>query len=293
MAGTILITGIEGFTGAYAEAEFSERGYQVVGLTNSDQAHPGWHQCDLRDRTSLFRLIQRTRPTAILHLAGIASPVHENQAEFYESNTVGTMNLLDALAAHSDQITKVVLASSSNVYGAQAGSLDENKPIQPKGHYATSKAAMELMARNYFESLPIVIARPFNYTGVGQTDKFVVPKIVNHFRDRVPTIQLGNVDVERDFMDVRDTVAAYLAILESRDSGFAVNICSGRAVSLNYVISTLSSLAGHQLTVEVNPDFVRSNDIPLVTGDPSNLTKRTGFKPRFQIEDTLNWMLST
>lgn len=287
----VLITGIEGFTGSYAKSAIEASGFEVIGLSNSDYSLPGTIQCDLRDRDKLFNIVETVSPGAVLHLAGIASPAHENPEEFYSCNTIATVNLLDALSTKSQDLNKVIVASSSNVYGSQQGRLSESCKFQPLGHYANSKVAMEMMARNYYNQLPIVIARPFNYTGVGQSTKFVVPKIVEHFQLRQERIQLGNIDVERDFLDVRDVATAYAEMLVSEASSIELNLCSGRAVSLKHIIEYLSGLTQHTVKIEVNQAFVRPNDIPMIVGDPGQLVESTRFKAQYQIEDTLAWML--
>ena len=186
---------------------------------------------------------------------------------------------------------KVVVASSANIYGnADAGLLTEAQPPAPANDYAVSKLAMEYAARLWVDKLPIVIARPFNYTGVGQSLQFVVPKIVDHFRRGARTIELGNIEVARDFSDVRDVAKSYRALVESAPVGSTVNLCSGRASALRTVISTLEELAGYRIDIRVNPAFVRASDVISLAGNPARLQELTGRTHDIALGETLAWM---
>jgi nucleoside-diphosphate-sugar epimerase len=187
----------------------------------------------------------------------------------------------------------VVLASSANIYGnTRVSSISESTPPTPANDYAVSKLAMEYVAKLFTTQLPIAITRPFNYTGVGQDPKFLVPKIVSHFRQRASQIELGNLDVARDFSDVRDVAAVYAALLDGRSiGGETVNICSGRAIALGDIIDMCRSITGHNLDVVVNPAFVRADEVKTLKGDPSRLENLLGGLDRHRFEDTLRWML--
>ena len=159
-------------------------------------------------------------------------------------------------------------------------------------HYETSKYAMEHMARTYSVRLPIVIPLHFNYPGVGQTERFLVPKIVAHFRRRDPVIELGNVDIERDFSDVRDVARIYAKLVESGSAiGMTVNVGSGRSISLRSIVAKLEEFAGHRIEIRVNPAFVRSNDIARLAADTSRLDAAIGLNERVAFESTIAWML--
>jgi nucleoside-diphosphate-sugar epimerase len=149
---------------------------------------------------------------------------------------------------------------------------------------------MEHMASTWFDRLPIVITRAFNYTGPGQSEQFLIPKIVAHFRRRARFVELGNVEVSRDFSDVEDVVAAYVLLLESGVRSEIVNVCSGRAIALREVLSTMSSLAGYEIGVRVNPDFVRENEIQRLAGDNTKLKRLINFAPSRPFLETLTRM---
>ena len=141
------------------------------------------------------------------------------------------------------------------------------------------------------DKLPIVIARPFNYTGIGQDEKFLLPKIVSHFRRKAPVIELGNLDVSRDFSDVRSVVNAYLKLLESCPQGETFNVASGSIYSLLDIVQICTELTGHNIEVTVNPDFVRPNEIKKLGGDASKLTGSIGDWKKTELRETLSWML--
>ena len=283
----VLLTGAEGFTGVLMRTDLESAGYQVVGSAVSNP-RPGDVTLDIESADACRTVVDAVAPDYVVHLAGI-SFVQSDPARLYSANTVGTTNLLEALATLPVPPRKIVLASSANVYGNREGDrLRESEAPRPASHYAASKFAMELMAANYAARLPLIITRPFNYTGVGQAVNFLVPKIVSHFAQRAAVIELGNIDVERDFSDVEMVVSAYRKLMESSASSITVNICTGIAVSLAAIIAMMEEIAGYRIEVRVNPAFVRSNDVKRLTGDPAAMLAVTGpldMKPlRFTLE---------
>lgn len=287
----VLVTGAAGFTGRYVRAELEAAGFAVVGGVTSHPAQ-GDVVLDITSKADCRRVLDAVRPHYVIHLAALSFVHSPDPAEFYRVNVIGTTNLLEALVEENVAPRKVLVASSANVYGNRtAGTLDESAVPQPVNHYACSKLAMEHMAATWMERLPIVITRPFNYTGVGQAKQFVVPKIVTHFNERKPVIELGNLDVERDFSDVRDVARAYLALMKSELRDETVNICSGRAWALGAVIQHLEQLSGHHPQIRVNPAFVRATDVKTLIGSPQRLLRATGqtWAPT-PFEDTLAWL---
>ena len=189
----------------------------------------------------------------------------------------------------------MLIASSGNVYGTpDIEVLDESICPAPVNHYANSKLAMEHMVRaNWFQRLPIVITRPFNYTGPGQARQFLSPKIVHHFRDGSTFIELGNLDVFRDFSDVDDVVAAYIALLESEVHSEIVNICSGRGTALLEVVGIMNQLAGYEIEVRVNPEFVRANEVRRLVGSNEKLYSLVRLTPPRDLSETLKRMYAS
>lgn len=287
-----LITGIQGFTGRYMAAELLAHGYEVVGLGSTPGTEPGYRQVDLLDATGLRAVMAEVQPAVVVHLAALAFVGHGDSNAFYQVNLIGTRNLLAALAACGKTPDAVLLASSANVYGnASEGMLSERAAVAPANDYAVSKLAMEHMANLWQHRLPIIITRPFNYTGVGQADNFLLPKVVSHFRRKAQHIELGNLDVWRDFSDVRAVVRAYRQLIEARAIGHTVNVCSGNAHSLREVLAMCQAITGHLIRVEVNSAFVRANEVKTLCGDASLLRSCINDWETPPLEETLRWML--
>jgi nucleoside-diphosphate-sugar epimerase len=290
-----LITGLRGFTGAYLARELSAAGYRVFGTALAgDAGGPDIFTVDLLDRAAVAGMIEQVQPDVVAHLAGIAFVGHDNAEQIYRVNVAGTRNLLEALAASPHKPSSVLLASSANIYGnAKVALIDEDVAPMPANDYAVSKLAMEYMARLWMDKLPIVIVRPFNYTGVGQSENFLLPKIVAHFRKGARRIELGNLAIARDFSDVRTVAQSYrrlLAAASDGSAGVAFNVCSGRSDSLESVIETMGEIAGYRIEVQVNPAFVRANDVLTLSGDNARLAGVIGALQPIPLADTLRWM---
>ncbi|MDF7785637.1 GDP-mannose 4,6-dehydratase [Pantoea stewartii] len=289
-----LITGIKGFTGQYMAAELSAAGYDVYGLGSTSACDSEKNnQVDLVDLKNVQRVIDNISPDIVVHLAAIAFVGHLDPNAFYRVNLSGTRNLLHALVNTTKRPEAVLIASSANVYGNNSsGRLSENTLANPANDYAVSKLAMEYMAKLFMDKLPIVITRPFNYTGVGQAENFLIPKIVKHFQQRKDVIELGNVDVWRDFSDVRTLVKSYSSLLHSCAFGRIVNVASGKMYSLREVIKFCEELTLHKMRIEVNPQFVRANEIKELCGDITLLESLTNkSSPKIPLRETLKWML--
>jgi nucleoside-diphosphate-sugar epimerase len=228
-----------------------------------------------------------------VHLAAISFVGHQDPLDFYRVNVIGTLNLLEACDAVGHTPRKLLIASSANVYGnVTSDAIDESFPLTPVNHYAASKAAMETMVRTWFDRLPILIVRPFNYTGRGQAPNFLVPKIVGHFARREPSIELGNIDVARDFSDVRYVASAYAALLDSDVAAETVNVCTGTPYTLRNILSVASELTGHEIEVRINPAFVRQTDVKMLAGSPTKLRSLVPAVESIPFIDTLRWMLA-
>ena len=157
-------------------------------------------------------------------------------------------------------------------------------------HYANSKLAMEHMVRTWFDRLPIIITRPFNYTGPGQSERFLIPKIVGHFKRKEKTISLGNTEVSRDFSDVKDVVECYARLLMSESRSITVNICSGKAVSIDDAIKIMNEMAGYEISVEVNQELIRPNEIKFLKGNNQLLKNLINYVPETPFEKVLRKM---
>lgn len=275
------LTGANGFTGRHFARQAGAAGYEVRAIGSN-----------LLDTESLRAEIRHLQPRYVVHLAAISFVGHADAQAFYGVNVLGTTNLLDALCGLEHPPEKVLLASSANVYGnCERSPIAETEAVAPVNHYAMSKVAMEMMARTYVGRLPLFFTRPFNYTGPGQAESFLIPKLVDHFARRAQTIELGNLHVEREFNDVRFVCESYLRLLERAQAGEVYNVCSGQPVSLQAVIRMLAEITGHNLNVAVNPAFVRANEVHRLCGSPAKLSGCIGPMPGYELEVTLQWML--
>lgn len=275
----VALTGASGFTGHVVQAALAARGVEAVSLA-----------ADLTDGAAVAREVADTPFDRLIHLAALAFVGVADWQGFYQVNQIGTFHLLDAVARHRPG-TRCLLASSAQVYGPGAeGLIGEDVPTNPANHYAVSKLAMERGSALWGGQLELVIARPFNYTGVGQPTDYLLPKIVDHFRRRADVIELGNTWVKRDFGDVRAVAEAYAGLILAEAPPAVVNVATGRVWAIDNILAILTELSGHRIEVRVNPAFVRANDVPVLGGDVSRLrTALPDWRPR-ELADTLGWM---
>jgi len=283
MSKKVLITAINSFTGIHLKTELEKAGYDLFGTTSKT--------CDITKKDDIKKVLKDIRPDYIIHLAGISYAAHGVDTDFYSVNTIGTLNLLDTIVELKLNPKKILLASSATVYGNQGlGVLDESLCPKPANHYGASKYAMETLARNYFDKLPIIITRPFNYTGIGQADHFLIPKIVSHYKENKKTIELGNLDVSREFNDITYICEIYKKLLESDCKSEVVNLSSNKAIKLLDIIKMMNEIANYSIKVEVNPAFVRKDDIVSLSGSTTKLFSLIGEVPQKEFSSLLKTM---
>ena len=279
----LLVTGLAGFTGQHLAPMASAAGWQVIGL-----------ECDITDAQAVQEAVDSHGVDAVLHLAGISFTAHPDSTEIYRVNTVGTTTLLNALANSPKRPSKVVLASSASIYGnSDTVPITESQPPAPTSHYGASKLAMEHLARTYTDRLPVVIVRPFNYTGPGQGSRFLVPKLAEHFAQKRPAIALGNLHVRREINDVRFVCEAYLQLLEAGQAGQTYNICTGVSYSVQDLLQAMTQITGHEIEVTVDPAFVRRDELHELYGDPTRLGQTVGPLTAYRLQDTLHSVLAS
>lgn len=291
-----LVTGITGFTGPYLANALHKRGISVVGLGHEPSNIPGVdrvHIVDVTNSAAVRDVVLDEKPDLAVHLAAISLVVHGDVDEIYRTNLMGTRNFLDALTLLQQRPKSVLVASSSNVYGNRnEGIMRESMIPDPVNDYSVSKVAAELIAGLYKSRLPICVVRPFNYTGVGQSSAFLIPKIVEHVRSGQTDIRLGNLEVARDFSDVRFVAEAYARLLESPSAtGRTVNVSSGRAHQMSEILKKVELISGQKLNVVVAPELVRENEVRSLWGDSSLLDRLIGPIDRIPLEETLRWMI--
>ncbi len=293
----ILITGLSGFTGRHLARKLAGLGWEICGLGAHSLpgsgviAYPNL-DADLSETARIAEWMAANRPTHIAHLAA-QSHVVGDPLRFYRDNLLGTESLLEAISTSGIAPEKILIASSANIYGnCENSPISEDELYRPVNHYASSKVAMELLVQKWFERYPVIITRPFNYTGRGQSEAFLFPKLVGAFHRAEPSITLGNIDVARDLSDVEFVIEAYTRLLLSPIRSDRFNICSGRSLSIRGALDILTGLTGHQPVITVDPALVRPDEIAELRGDPARLQAAVGPLAPTPITDLFGKMLA-
>jgi GDP-4-dehydro-6-deoxy-D-mannose reductase len=306
------ITGISGFAGRHLAAHLIELGHEVAGIARqvgrpespgeaigTGVATAAVDACDIRDRTRLREALDRSRPDGIFHLAAVTfvPKTIERPELAYEVNFLGTVGLLAAVREVAPR-ARVVLVTTGEVYGAVDPASDlpivEGQPLKPLSPYSVSKAAADLAGFESFwsQSLDVVRARPFNHTGPGQRPEFVCSEFARALAAAEmglgpSTLRVGNLDVERDFSDVRDVVRGYVALFERGTSGEAYNLGSGEATPVGTILEELRKLCRARISVEADPRKQRPREIPRIVASIDKVTAATGWRPTIPRSQTL------
>ena len=278
-----LITGINGFTGKYLKKALTTSSNEVYGTSYSDCNDPFIFKCDITNKDEIFNILEKVRPDFIIHLAAI-SFVKSDAVMMYKTNVIGSLNLLDSLCTLKLNPKKIIIASSAAVYGNSEGLLNESHQTFPINHYGNSKLAMENMTSNYFDKLNIIIVRPFNYTGTGQGDNFLIPKIVSHYLKNSKNIELGNLNVYREYNYIQDVIDVYVLLLKSDIKSEILNISSGNSYNIQNILNVLNEKFNYKIKVKVNPKFIRKNEIINLRGDNTKLKKILNKEDIFQTD---------
>jgi GDP-4-dehydro-6-deoxy-D-mannose reductase len=292
----VLVTGASGFVGRHLAPALAAAGHEVVAVGGPRDNAP-YEKLDLHDAGAAAALLARVRPDAVVHLAGQAF-VPASLADPLATlalNAGGTARLLEAMRA-LERPPRLLLASSAEVYGIQRPErmpLDEQAPLLPANPYAASKAAAESCALAWGRAyrLDVVVARAFNHIGPGQDERFVVASFAHQLAQIAAggprLLYVGNLEAERDFLDVRDVADAYVALLASGRAGEVYNVCSGRAVAIREILRQLITIARVPVEVREDPNRMRPSDVPLLLGDAAKLRAATGWAPRRTLGESL------
>jgi GDP-4-dehydro-6-deoxy-D-mannose reductase len=297
----VFISGATGFVGHHLTDFLSSSEYTIYGTSFPHPPPPSEKNIyflDIREEEAVFRAIEKTKPHWIFHFAAVSNVRHswEMRKETLETNLMGTFFFFEAVRKHCPQ-SRILFISSSDIYGGmtlEEEPLKEEDSFQVLSPYSFSKVSGELLSRfyNQVEELDVVIARSFPHTGPGQNPDFVcsdwarqIARIEENLSQ--PVIRVGNIEVKRDFSDVRDVVQAYFLLLKKGKRGEVYNVCSEKAVSLKEILDILLSNSSPGIAVEADPRKFRKADISLLVGNSQKIRKDTGWKPEIPLEKTL------
>ena len=302
-----LITGIGGFVGGYLARELLRNGHAVKGICktqaeidNASASIPGqveFFECDISKPDDVDLVFRSIDVDCVFHLAGIAHvPFAEKNCDLaFSVNTLGTMHILNAMQKTS--VNKIIYISSSEVYGREG--LDgkpflETSSVSPSNIYGISKASAEMLCTAYSSKhdITFIILRPFNHIGPGQNPLFVASDFAIQIAmiekgDRQPCIHVGNLDVMRDFSDVRDIVKGYTKVAETVNTNEIFNICSGHKLTIKELLDTLLSMSAKQIEVKIDSSKVRTHETYYLGGSHSKLSETTGWQPEIPLEKSL------
>jgi len=297
----VLLTGANGFVARHLIEALRARGDATVGADLAPApANPvdRYVACDLTDAAAVRALVEAERPDAIVHLAAVSSVGRswEIPAATFTSNTTLFLNIVEAVR-ELKLPARVLSVGSSEEYGvvpAAEQPIPETRPVAPTSPYAVARVAQEQLSRLYADhyGLDVVMTRSFNQIGPGQRVNFVVPSFVKQLLDgrargeSTVKMSVGDLSVVRDFIDVRDASAAYLALLDRGVSGEIYNVCSGEGRALGEVLATAAKLVGVETEISVDPARLRPTDNPRIIGDNSKL-RALGWSPTRSLRDTL------
>ncbi|MBI2547511.1 MAG: GDP-mannose 4,6-dehydratase [Candidatus Aenigmarchaeota archaeon] len=311
----VLITGVTGFAGSWLAEKLLEiaEDIKIFGLKRENSSlekishikdRITLSNADMLDKTSLVGILKKLEPNIIFHLAAQASVVKGYEIPFgtFESNFVGTMNLVDSIRKSDINIEKMQFASSSNVYGkvkAEEIPIKETQELRPNEVYGVSKAAADHLCHSYatIYDIPIVVTRAFHHEGLRCSENVVGSQIAQQIaaiiNGRLGLLKLGNIELVRDFSDVRDIVIGYLSSVENGKSAEAYNLCSGKGYKIKDLINNiLTKFNIKNVKIEKDPLKIRSDEAPVIVGDNTKARKELSWDPSTKFEDTLTELIN-
>lgn len=286
----VLVTGVCGFVGTRLARHLLARGDSVSGTYLEEPPNePGLEafEVDILDRAAIARVVAQTRPSAIVHLAGLThvGASWRRIADYFQVNVLGVENVL---AAAGD--CRVLVASSAEVYGQvpeEEQPIRESRPLAPLSPYAMTKAAAERLAL----ARDAVIVRSFNLVGAGQAETFALPSFARQLALvraglHAPELEVGDLSARRDFLHVEDGVRGYTTLIDRGVAGTAYNLGSGTAVSIQQALEMLAGIAGVELSTRTDPELRRPVDLPLLSADCTRLSD-LGWRPEHSLREAL------
>ena len=299
---TFLITGAGGFVARHLVTELQSHGHSVVTtdiLSTCDL--PNYHAADLCDLDQMIQIVKDAKPDACIHLGGVSfvPDGDRNPGRLLAINIGGTVNLLKAFHQEAPE-ARILFVSTAQTYGCSSKKepllVTEASPTYPLSMYMISKTAGEQVVSAYgaYYGMDVLIARPANHTGPGQTARFIVPSLVEQAQKiragEIDHFTAGNIESGRDFTDVRDVVSAYRLIAEKGRKGAVYNVSAGQHLTIRELLDLIQRIAGISAPVAINPEFVRPTDFSRIL-DTTSLRYGLGWKPRFTLEQTIRDMM--
>jgi GDP-4-dehydro-6-deoxy-D-mannose reductase len=305
----VLITGAAGFVGRHLAAHLlALGGYTVWGIARTADKGDGLDarvrlvEADLRERSAVDETVKTVSPEAVYHLASQASVARSlaDPLDTILNNVVGQVNLFEACARHAPD-ARILVVGSNEEYGLTHPHelpISESKELRPISPYAVSKVTQDLLGHQYFAThgLQVVRVRPFTHTGPGQASLFVTPAFARQLAEmelgqREQRMQVGFLDGQRDFTDVRDVVRGYRLLVERGQAGEVYNLGSGIPRSVRSILDDLLELTTVRPVVEVDPSMFRPVEIPVMYADCSKIYAATGWKAEIPFDQTLQDVL--
>ena len=315
---SVLVTGGDGFVGQHLIAALLAGGRRVSATTVSTEPAAGtldpdafaaarWYHVDVGDPAGLERTLAETDPAVVFHLAGFSSGAQARGRvdEALAVNAGGTLNLMSAAHAAGLRRPRFVIAGSADAYGGDDALIDESMPLRPRSLYGTTKAAQDVVARGAGRALgfDVRVARLFPLIGPGQGAAFVLPSFCRRALrvargEGEPRLRVGNLDVERDYTDVRDGVDALIRISNlAPGPHHAYNVCSGRGTAVGQLLTWVLDAAGIEVEITVDPSLLRDGEPERLAGDPKRLQEAAKWRVerdlRETVRETYRWVEAT
>ena len=307
----ILITGISGFVGHHF-LQFLYENKISADILGVDMRAPGYDisayqnilkirikKVNMLNLDEVNELFDAFKPDFILHLASFSSVAYSwvHPTESFMNNTNIFLNLVTAVS-NKCASSRIISVGSSEEYGSVTKEdipIKERLRLNPESPYAVARVSQEMLSKLYVDSfgLDIVLTRSFNHVGPWQDDRFAIPSFIHKIVEikesgaSSGTIETGNIDVIRDFVDVRDVVKAYWLLMQSGTKGEIYNICSGKGHTLREMISIIANQAGVEVSTEINPEYIRPHDNPIIIGENYKIFDATGWQPKYSVEKTI------
>ena len=300
-----LITGVMGFVGRYFVEYLNEKEPESkiygIDITQKCDMDIKYRSLNLMDGKQVNRIVRSLKPDYIVHLAAISSVAQswKEPANCFMNNMSAFLNLAEAVR-NNGLNTRILSVGSSEEYGMYDKPMTEDLNLHPKSPYSVARLSQEYMSKLYVDNfnMDIVMTRSFNHIGPRQNTKFVIPSFIEQLVNislgkNENKMMVGNIDVVRDFTDVRDVVDAYYRIIKNAPNRSVYNVCSGHGVKLRDIINTTAKELNIKPNIIIDPSRVRTNEVSSVIGDNTKLKKELGWNPKYTLQQTISDIIKT